>query len=105
MQQLERAMREGELTSVEARFYLAKNLRNYDQEYERGAEVMAPLAEQYPKNPLFPLLVGDMNAKLNRKEKAADAFHAAEKLAANDPECRRRLDDVIRAALAALHSN
>jgi tetratricopeptide (TPR) repeat protein len=102
MQQLERAMKDGELTGVEARFYLGKNLRNYDQQYERAAEVLAPLAEQYPQNPLFPLLIGDMNAKLNRKEKAAAAFHAAENLSARDPGCAKRLTEVIRAALVAL---
>jgi hypothetical protein len=102
MQQLERAMKDGELTAVEARFYLAKNLRNYDQQYERAADLLAPLAEQYPQNSLFPLLIGDMNAKLNRKEKAAAAFHAAEKLSAHDSDCARRLADVIRAALATI---
>jgi tetratricopeptide (TPR) repeat protein len=101
--QLERAMREGELTAVEARFYLGKNLRNYDREYERAAEVLAPLAQQYPQNALFPLLVGDMNAKLNRKEKAAASFHAAENLAAHNPVCGKHLKEVIGAALAALN--
>jgi hypothetical protein len=101
--QLERAMREGELTAVEARFYLGKNLRNYDREYERAAEVLAPLAQQYPQNALFPLLVGDMNAKLSRKEKAAASFHAAENLAAHNPVCEKHLKEVIGAALAALN--
>jgi hypothetical protein len=102
MQQLERGMREGELTAVEARFYLAKNLRNYDQQFERAADILAPLAERYPNNPLFPLLIGDMNAKLNRKEKATANFHAAENLAARDTACGKRVAEVIRAALAAL---
>jgi hypothetical protein len=102
LQQLEKAMKNGELTTVEARFYLAKNLRNYDQQYERAADLLAPLAEQYPQNPLFPLLIGDMNAKLNRKEKAASSFHSAEKLTARDPGCAKRLTDVIRAALVTM---
>jgi hypothetical protein len=104
VQQLERAMKDGELTAVEARYYLAKNLRNYDQQYDRAADLLAPLAEQYPQNPLFPLMIGDMNAKLNRKEKAAVAFHAAENLAARDQNCTKRLSEVIRAALVAMSS-
>jgi predicted Zn-dependent protease len=102
--QLERAMREGELTAVEARFYLSKNLRNYDREYEHAAEVLSPLTEQYPQNPIFQLLLGDMNAKLNRKEKAAASFHAAEDLAANNPACEKHLKEVIGAALTALNA-
>ncbi len=102
MQQLEHAMKDGELTAVDARFYLAKNLRNYDQQYERAAEVLAPLAEQFPRNAIFPLLIGDMNAKLNRREKAVANFQSAAILAFQRPECVKHVLEVIRAALAAL---
>ncbi len=101
---LQRAMIQGELTAVEARFYLGKNLRNYDQQYERAAGVLEPLVALYPQNPLFHLLLGDMNAKLNHKEKAAASFHAAESLTLRDATCRARLQQVLRAALAALGS-
>ncbi len=102
MRQLERAMQQGELTAVEARFFLAKNLRNYDLAYERAAQVLQPLVEQYPQNPIFHLLLGDMNAKLNRKEKAAASYRAAEQLSPHDPACRERVQQLARAALAAL---
>ncbi len=102
VRQLEIAMSKGELTAVEARFYLAKNLRNYDHKYERAAGLLAPLVEQYPRNPLFLLLLGDMNAKLNRKEPAAKSFHAAQKLEIHDAACRARVEQLARAALAAL---
>lgn len=105
LRQLQSAMQKGELTAVEARFYLAKNLRNYDQRYEEAAVLLAPLVEQFPQNPLFHLLLGDMNAKLNRKEKAAARFHAAEKLPVRDAACEKRLAEVIRAAFAALGGN
>ncbi|MBI3670505.1 MAG: hypothetical protein HY237_12075 [Acidobacteria bacterium] len=103
VRQLQRAMTQGELTAVEARFYLAKNLRNYDQQYERAAGVLEPLVAEFPQNPLFHLLLADMNAKLNRKEKAAASFHAAEALTVRDATCPARLQQVLRAALAALH--
>ena len=104
VRQLELAMEKGELTAVEARFYLAKNLRNYDQKYERAAELMQPLVQQYPQNPLFHLLLGDMNAKLNRKEKAATSFRAAERLALRDPACQARVQQLARAALATMRA-
>jgi len=100
--QLELAMSRGELTAIEARFYLAKNLRNYDQKYARAAELLAPLVEQYPQNPLFHLLLGDLNAKLGRGEKAAAGFRTAQKLEIRDAACRARVEHVVRAALAAL---
>jgi len=102
IRQLELAMTKGELTAVEARFYLAKNLRNYDHNYVRAVEVMQPLVEQYPQNPVFLLLLGDMYAKLNRKEQAATRFRAAEKLPVHDPPCQARVQKVAQAALAAL---
>ena len=102
MRQLELAMEKGEITAVEARFYLAKNLRNYDQKYERAVAVFEPLVAQYPQNPVFQLLLGDTNAKLNRKQEAAASFHAAEKIELRDLACQARVRELSRAALAAL---
>jgi tetratricopeptide (TPR) repeat protein len=100
--QLERAMTQGTLSRVEARFYLAKNLRNYDQDYERALTVVAPLTEQHPANPVFALLRGDLYAKLGRKEQAAEWFRKAAALPVRDAECQRRIPELARAALAAL---
>jgi hypothetical protein len=81
VQQLEDAMLHGELTGVDARFYLAKNFRSYDQEYERALKIMEPLAARYPQNPIFPLFIGNLNALLARNDRAAASYHAAESLA------------------------
>jgi hypothetical protein len=102
LKQLERAMNEGTLTRATARFYLAKNLRNYDQNYERALAVITPLTEQYPANPLFALLRGDLYAKLARKEQAAAWFRKAAALPLRDAECLRRVQALARAAFAAL---
>jgi tetratricopeptide (TPR) repeat protein len=102
LKQLERAMTQGTLARVEARFYLAKNLRNYDQDYERALTVVAPLTEQYPANPVFALLRGDIYAKLGRKESAAEWFRKAAALPVRDARCRPRIQELARAALAAL---
>jgi tetratricopeptide (TPR) repeat protein len=103
LKQLERAMRDAELTPAEARFYLAKNLRNYDRDYERAAHVLEPLVAEYPQNPLFHLLLGDMNAKLNRKEKAAASYRRAAEIALHNSDCQKRIRELAAAALAALH--
>src|SRR6266849_5422591 len=102
MRQLERAMKEGELTRVEARFYLAKNLRNYDRDYERAAQVAEPLVAEYPQNHVFHLRLVDSNAKLRRKEKAAASYGQAAEVTLRDPDCQRRIGQLAAAALEAL---
>jgi predicted negative regulator of RcsB-dependent stress response len=102
--QLERGMHEGQLTAVSARFYLALNLFNYDQRYERALEVATPLAQEYPKNPMFQLMSGDLNAKLGRKQAAEACYHAAEKAVAEvpEPDCRAKLKELVGQSLQAL---
>lgn len=77
IRQLELAMNGGGMTAVEARFYLAKNLRTYDQQYERAAALMEPLSVQYPRNSIFKLFLGNFDLELNRREKAAAELRAA----------------------------
>jgi tetratricopeptide (TPR) repeat protein len=104
--QLEDAMLHGELTGVDARFYLAKNFRSYDREYERALKIMEPLAERYPKNPIFPLFMGNLNALLGRNERAAASYHAAENLAGALPgsegACKARVEALVREGLGVI---
>jgi hypothetical protein len=102
LRQLETAMAKGELTPVEARFYTAKNLRNYDREYARAAEVAAPLLKEYPQNPLFRLLAADIAAKLGQNDEAASGLRAAAAAPEEDPDCAAHLGQVVREGLAAL---
>jgi hypothetical protein len=106
--QLTNAMENGDLTAVEARFYLAKNLRLYDQEYERAGYILEPLVKRYPQNPNFALLLGNINALLNRKEKAAACYRAAEAISKNMPASdaglRDRVAALAREGLASLNT-
>jgi antitoxin component HigA of HigAB toxin-antitoxin module len=102
IRQLERAIAEGELTPPEARFYLAINLHNYDQQYRRALDVAGPLVEKYPSNPLFHLIIGDLYAKLGRTAPAAEHYRAASALPVSDPECHTRIHDLAHASLAAI---
>jgi len=101
--QLERAMNQGELTSIEARFYLAKNLRTYDHQYERALTIATPLIEHYPHNPLFLLLVGNLSMELGKNENAAANFRAAQKLTVPDPTCAARVEQLVQTFLSLLH--
>jgi hypothetical protein len=103
IRQLETGMNEGVLMAVEARFYLAKNLRTYDQEYERAASIAEPLVSRYPHNPIFLLLLGNLNAELSRNAKASEYFHAAANLAIPDAACAARVHEIANTFLASLH--
>ena len=102
IRQLEHAIAEGVLVSPEARFYLAINLHNYDQQYERALEVISPLAEKYPSNALFQLARGDLFSKLGRKGQARASYRAASEAALPDEPCRRHIQELVRASLGAL---
>ncbi len=104
IRQLERGMHEGQLSGSLARFYLALNLFNYDQKYERALEVISPLVEKYPGNPVFQLMRGDLNAKLGRREMAENSYRAAEKAADElpDTECRAKMRRLAHESLEAL---
>jgi Flp pilus assembly protein TadD len=77
------------------------DLHRYDQQYEKALGVISPLAEKYPSNPLFQLARGDLYGKLGRKEKAVASYRAAGALPVQDPECRARIQELVRASLAA----
>jgi len=103
IRQLQIAINGGGLTSVEARFYLAKNLRTFDEQYERAATIVEPLTLKYPHNPIFLLLLGNLNGKLGRNEKAAVSLRAARNLTPVDPACAVHVQQAAIALLSTLH--
>lgn len=105
LRQLKTAARSGELTSVEARFYLARDLRNYDRDYFQALDVATQLQADYPENPIFVLLAGDIEAKLGHNEAAAADFRAAAALSAEDPACAARVQTIAAQAIAALSAH
>ncbi|MGD0909956.1 MAG: hypothetical protein ABSA96_20420 [Candidatus Acidiferrales bacterium] len=102
LRQLETDSAMGELTQMEARFNMAKNLRNYDRDYARAAQAAGPLISEYPQNPIFLLLAGDIEQKLGHTETAAARFRAAAMAPYEDAACARRVQQLAREALASL---
>jgi tetratricopeptide (TPR) repeat protein len=104
IRQLERGMKEGQISATVARFYLALNLFNYDQRYEEALEIVKPLTEKYPGNPMFQLMRGDLNAKLGRKQLAESCYRAADTAARNVPEaeCRAKVMELVKQSLTSL---
>ena len=102
VRQLEHAIAQGVLSPSVARFYLALNLHRYDQQYEKALTVLGPLVEKYPANPLFQLALGDLYAKLGRKQQALARYRAAGELPLQNTECRAHLQNLVRVSIAAL---
>ena len=102
LRQLEIASTKGELTQMEARFNMAKSLRNYDRDYARAGHAAAPLVTEHPENCIFLLLAGDIEQKLGHTEEAAARFHAAAEAPWEEAACAERAHKLAREALASL---
>jgi hypothetical protein len=87
VKQMEFGMNQGVLLRVDVRFVFAKSLRQYDQKYERALSIAEPLVARYPQNPIFLLLVGNLNAELGRNDKGSEYFQAVLKIPANSANC------------------
>jgi predicted Zn-dependent protease len=89
--------------AVDARFVLARVLRQYDQKYEQALSDAEPLLARYPHNPLFMLLLGNLNAELGRNAKASDYFQSALQSQVPDSVCSARIHVLANSFLASLH--
>jgi tetratricopeptide (TPR) repeat protein len=98
VRELRIAMQQGELTRVGARFYLAKNLRMYERDYAESLNVIAPLIAEFPQNPIFQLLQGEIQGKLGRRELASASFQKALQLASDDSACAQRIRALVEQA-------
>ena len=103
LRQMQTGMEQGVLLAVDTRFYLAKNLRTYDQKYEQALSVAEPLVGRYPHNPVFFLLLGNLNAELGRSAKASEYFDAALNLSIPDAACAARVRYLANSFLASQH--
>jgi len=105
LRQLEIASTKGELTQMEARFNMAKSLRNYDRDYARALEVAGPLVKEYPNNCIFLLLAGDIEQKLGHTQDAAAIFRAASASTWGNAACAERAHQLANEALTSINTN
>ena len=102
LRQLRAAASQGSLTRVEATFYLAKNLRIYEHDYSGAVNLMAGLVAEYPRNPVFHLLLGDFARELHQTDVAAANFRAAQELPAESAACASRVRELAQQSAASL---
>jgi hypothetical protein len=105
IRQMKIGMDHAALLGVDTRFYLARNLRSYDERYQDALDVAEPLVTRYPRNPIFQLLVGNLNVELGRATNASESFHAALALfdSMQDKDCAARVHDIADSFLGPLH--
>jgi tetratricopeptide (TPR) repeat protein len=102
IKQMEIGMNQGSFLAVDIRFILARSLRTYDQEYQEALSDAEPLVARYPQNPVFMLLLGNLNAELGRNAKAAEYFHAVQNTSIPDSSCAARMRELANSFLATL---
>ena len=102
IRQMRQGMEHGVLFNVDARFYLAKNLRTFDLRYQDALSVAQPLVDSYARNPIFALLAGNLNAELGRNDKARDLFGSALAPSSSGQACADRVRELANAFLAKL---
>jgi hypothetical protein len=105
VKQLQVGMNQGVLMAVDARFVLARALRQYDQKYEQALSVAEPLAMRYPHNPIFLLLLGNLDAELGRNTDAKKYFRSALQSMVLDSACATHIRDVANSFLGSLDRN
>jgi len=103
IKQMEIGMNQGSFLAVDIRFILARSLRTYDQKYEEALSDAEPLLARYPRNPVFMLLLGNLNMELGRNAKASEYFHAVQKTSIPDSACAARMRELANSFLASLH--
>lgn len=102
IRQMKKGAEDGVLFAVNTRYYLAKNLRTFDQQYAEARDVAQPLVDRYPRNPIFLLLAGNLNAEMGRKEKARENFNAALDAANPNSDCGTRVKELAQSFLKSL---
>jgi tetratricopeptide (TPR) repeat protein len=104
VEQMEVGMNQGSLLGVDVRFILARALRQYDRKYEQALSVAQPLVEDYPRNSLFLLLLGNLNAELGRNAKATDYFRTVQQMPdAPTSPCLAHTRDLANSFSSTLH--
>jgi len=103
IRQMRTAMDRAQFLAVDTRFYLAKNLRTYDQRYDEAIQVAEPLASHYPQNLVFLLFLGNLNHEAGHSPKAADYFRSAQTTPGADSACAAHAHELAKSLLSSWH--
>jgi tetratricopeptide (TPR) repeat protein len=75
LRQLQLCADKGELGSPEAKFYLAKDFsRASEKQYDKSMRIFGELQQEFPHNPLWPMLVGSLYYRLGNPQKGEEIY-------------------------------
>jgi predicted Zn-dependent protease len=105
LEQLHRVIAEGDLTVSDARFQLAKDYSRYNErQYAKSLELFQGLAHDYPGNPLWTLLIGSLECRLDRPQPCEAAYRDVLKQTPGEQsEVKRAVHAAAVTALQRLH--
>jgi tetratricopeptide (TPR) repeat protein len=105
LRQLRLCAEQGEMGRAEAKFYLAKNYsRNSEKRYEESLRLFQELEQEFPDNPLWPMLVGSLNYRMGRPQEGETIYREVyQRTQGKDSEVNKAVHRAASTALERLH--
>jgi tetratricopeptide (TPR) repeat protein len=105
LQQLQMAAEKGDLARAEAKFYLAKDYsRPNERQYARSLELFQQLANEYPHNPLWPMLIGSLHCRMGNIQECETRYREVYRITGGgNTEVSQALRRAARDALQRRH--
>ena len=105
LKQLDDAAQKGELTRGEAKFYLAKDYsRPNEKLYGKSLQLFEQLHDEYPHNPLWPLIMGSLHFRLGHTEQGEALYREVlKKTAGEKADVQQAVHRAAREALERRH--
>jgi tetratricopeptide (TPR) repeat protein len=107
LKQMEKAATEGEMTKGEALFYLAKDYsRESERQYAKSLELFQKLADEYPHNPMWRLMVASLRLRLNQRAEGEAMYRQIlAETSGKSAENLQAIHHAVAGALMKLHPN
>jgi hypothetical protein len=105
LKQLQLCAEKGELGGPEAKFYLAKDYtRANEMQFEKSSRLFGQLKQQFPHNPLWPMLIGSLQFRLGKPARGEEAYREVwQRTAGKNSEVEKAVHRAASQALERLH--
>ena len=105
LQQLTDAAGHGGLVRGEAKFYMAKNYtRSNEQQFDKALQLFQDLADEYPQNPLWKLMVASVKLRAGKKQEGDALYRQIRAETTSKPALvSNAVHDTVVKALMRLH--
>jgi len=105
LRQLQVCAEKGEMARAEAKFYLGKDYsRGNEKQYEKSLRRFQELQQEYPRNPLWPMLIGSLNFRLGKPEQGEAIYREVyQRTAGKSSDLEGAVHQAAGQALGRLH--